>query len=79
MCLQVPGKVIEKNGKDIKVDYDIETRDAIIYDVDCNVGDWVLVVGKFVIEIVPEKIGRKSFSTKKRNFPYSYYAIGYYQ
>lgn len=60
MCLQVPGKVVKIVGDKAIVDYDIEKREAVIADLKPNVGDWVLVVGKFVEEIVPADAGRES-------------------
>ncbi len=54
MCLQVPGKVIRIQGSKALVDYDIEKRTAIIADITPKLNDYVLVVGKFVVDIVPE-------------------------
>ena len=55
MCLQIPGKVIEIKNKIAIIDYDIEKREAAIADIKPNVGDWVLVVGQFIVDIVPEE------------------------
>ncbi len=66
MCLQIPGKVISIKGKKAIIDYDIEKREAVIADISPKEGEWVLVVGKFIVEIVPEKIGRKSLNHWKK-------------
>jgi hydrogenase assembly chaperone HypC/HupF len=60
MCLQIPGKVVKITGNKAIVDYDIEKRTAVIADLKPKVGDWVLVVGKFIEEIVPDDAGRES-------------------
>ena len=66
MCLQVPGKVIEIEGTKAVIDYDIEKREAVIEDVIPKKGDWVLVVGKFIIEIIPEEVGREALNHWKK-------------
>jgi hydrogenase expression/formation protein HypC len=62
MCLQVPGKVIDVKDNIAVIDYDIEQRQAIIADIPVKKGDWALVVGRFVIEKVPESVGRESLN-----------------
>jgi hydrogenase maturation factor len=53
MCLAIPGKIIEKEGKKVKVDYDGDVRDANVIEGDYSVGDFVIVQGHIVIEKVP--------------------------
>ena len=62
MCLQVPGKVVKIVKNKAIVDYDIEKREAVIADVKPKIGDWVLVVGKFIEETVPADVGRESLN-----------------
>ena len=62
MCLQIPGKVISIKGNKAVIDYDIEKREAVIADVKCNKGDYVLVVGQFIVEKVPKCVGIESLA-----------------
>ena len=55
MCLQIPGKVIEVKDNKATIDYDIEKRHAVIADIKPKIGDWVIVVGQFIVDIVPEE------------------------
>ena len=55
MCLQVPGKVIKIEGKKATIDYDIEKKEAVVVDVVPKVGEYVIVVGQFVTDIIPEE------------------------
>jgi hydrogenase assembly chaperone HypC/HupF len=70
MCLQVPGKVIKVEKDTAIVDYDIEKRKVIIADIVPKKGDWVIVVGKFIVEIVPEDSGRESLNHWKKIMNY---------
>jgi len=54
MCLAIPGKVVEKDEKTVVVDYGFEKRKAKTNFITPNIGDYVLVSGGFVIEIVDE-------------------------
>lgn len=53
MCLAIPGKIIEKKGNKVVVDYDSEKREASIMDGEFEVGDYVIVQGKIVVDKVP--------------------------
>ena len=66
MCLQIPGKVIEIKKNKAIIDYDIEKRHAIIVDIKPKVGDWVLVVGQFIVDIVPEENAKLSLEYWKK-------------
>lgn len=66
MCLQIPGKVIEIKKNKVKIDYDIEKRTAVIVDIKPKVGDWVLVVGQFIVDIVPEENAKLSLEHWKK-------------
>ena len=66
MCLQVPGKVIKIDKNKVIVDYDIEKRVALIADIKPQLGDWVIVVGKFIVDIVSEEAGIESLSHWKK-------------
>jgi hydrogenase assembly chaperone HypC/HupF len=66
MCLQIPGKVISLNKSVAVIDYEIEKREALVADVPVNIGDWVIVVGKFIVDIVPEEAAKESLALWKR-------------
>ena len=66
MCLQIPGKVIEIKDNKAIIDYDIEKRAAVIADVKCKKGDWVIVVGRFVVDIIPKNIAKTSLEHWKK-------------
>ncbi len=66
MCLQIPGKVVSVEKNKAVIDYDLEKREAVIADVKCDVGDWVLVVGQFIVEKVPSDVGRESLNQWKK-------------
>ena len=66
MCLQIPGKVIEINENKAVIDYDIEKREAVIVDIKPKLGNWVLVVGQFIVDIVPEENAKLSLEHWKK-------------
>ena len=66
MCLQVPGKVIKVEENKVIIDYDIEKRQALIADIKPKVGDWVIVVGKFIVDLVPEDDAKFSLEHWKK-------------
>lgn len=53
MCLAIPGKIIDKKGDKVIVDYDSEKREAFVIDGEFEVGDFVIVQGKIVVDKVP--------------------------
>jgi len=53
MCLAIPGKIVEKKGKIVIVDYGTEKRKAAIVEGNYRVGDFVIVQGKIVVDKVP--------------------------
>lgn len=55
MCLAVPGKIIEINGNEAIVDYDIEKRKALLLENTFKIGDYVIVQGKTVVQKVEKK------------------------
>ncbi|NQV08488.1 HypC/HybG/HupF family hydrogenase formation chaperone [Candidatus Woesearchaeota archaeon] len=54
MCLAYPGKIVKIDGDMATIDYDTEKRSAKMIDK-FNVGDYVIVQGKIVIQKVPKK------------------------
>ena len=66
MCLQIPGKVIEIKDNKAIIDYDIEKRQSVIVDVKPKLGEWVLVVGQFIVDIVPEENAKLSLEHWKK-------------
>ena len=55
MCLAVPGKVKNVNGKLVTVSYPSEDRDVFSGGVDVEVGDYVLVQMGVIVKKIPEK------------------------
>lgn len=55
MCLAVPGKIVEKIGNKVVVDYGENRVEAGILTGEFKVGDFVIVQGKIVIEKVPDE------------------------
>jgi len=54
MCFAIPGKIIEVKDQEVIVDYSGEKRTArTLFSVE--VGEWVYVSGKIVVEKVPEE------------------------
>lgn len=59
MCLAIPGKIVSKEGSAVMVDYDGDTREASIIDGEFEVGDFVIVQGKIVVDKVPAEQVKK--------------------
>ena len=66
MCLQVPGKVIEIKENKAFIDYGIEKRRAVVADIRPKKGDWVIVMGGFIVDIVPEEDAKLSLGHWKK-------------
>ena len=54
MCVAAPGKVIEINGVNAKIEYSSNITTVNKGIVDCKVGDWVLVQAGLIIQVLPE-------------------------
>ena len=54
MCVAAPGKVIEINGVNEKIEYSSNITTVNKGIVDCKVGDWVLVHAGLIIQVLPE-------------------------
>lgn len=54
MCVAAPGKVIEINGVNAKIEYSSNITTVNKGIVDCKVGDWVLVHAGLIIQVLPE-------------------------
>lgn len=60
MCLAVPGKIIDINGTDAKVDYNGVSKYASLRLVEkAAIGDIVLVHAGFIIEILDKDDGEE--------------------
>lgn len=55
MCLTIPGKIIKIEGDIATLDYGSETRQAKLIEPGFELGDYVLVQAKVVVEKVPEE------------------------
>ncbi len=67
MCLMVPGKVIKIEGDHVTVDYEVEKRKGIVLDMPCKVGDYVLIQGGVVVEIVPKDEAERALKSYKES------------
>ena len=54
MCLSIPGKITEINGKDVIVDYNTEKRKAKTL-LNVEIGDYVIINGGLIIEKIPKE------------------------
>lgn len=54
MCVAAPGKVIEINGVNAKIEYSSNITTVNKGIVECKVGDWVLVHAGLIIQVLPE-------------------------
>lgn len=60
MCLAIPGKIIDINGQDAKIDYNGITKNASIrLAPDAAVGDIVLVHAGFIIQVLDKDDGEE--------------------
>jgi len=59
MCLAIPGKVSEVQGKRIIVDFSGRKAPAQSHFVKVKKGDWVLVFGNYIIEKTTERRARE--------------------
>ncbi|MGM5482504.1 MAG: HypC/HybG/HupF family hydrogenase formation chaperone [Nanobdellota archaeon] len=62
MCLAIPAKILEIDGKKAKVDYGGVKRETQLDFVDANVGDYVLIHAGFAIEVMDEASAMESLS-----------------
>ncbi|MBT5022911.1 HypC/HybG/HupF family hydrogenase formation chaperone [Candidatus Woesearchaeota archaeon] len=64
MCLMIPGKVIMVEDECVIVDYISEQRKVKLLE-NCKPGDYVLVTGGFVVEVIAEDVALKVIETMK--------------
>lgn len=67
MCLAIPGKIKQIDGRSVLVEYPGETRRALVGDEPIKVGDWVMVQMGIVIKILSPteaKIAKKAWMGK---------------
>lgn len=55
MCLAIPAKVMEINGRNAKVDFGGTFRDVNLSLVEAKKGDYVLVHAGYAIQVMDEK------------------------
>jgi hydrogenase expression/formation protein HypC len=64
LCLAIPAKVLEVNGKVAKVDFGQGVaREVNVMLVDAKVGDYVLVHAGYAIEKLDQKAAEESLNT----------------
>ncbi|HOP99881.1 MAG TPA: HypC/HybG/HupF family hydrogenase formation chaperone [Acetivibrio clariflavus] len=59
MCVAVPGKVIELNGKMGKVDFNGNVVEVNVSLVDVEVGSYVLVHAGYAVEVVKRELAEE--------------------
>ncbi|AEV67663.1 HypC/HybG/HupF family hydrogenase formation chaperone [Acetivibrio clariflavus] len=59
MCVAVPGKVIELNGKMGKVDFNGNIVEVNVSLVDVEVGSYVLVHAGYAVEVVKRELAEE--------------------
>ena len=60
MCLAVPGRIIEIEGDNAKIDFGGVTRKANISLIEAEKGDYVIVHAGYAIERLDEEEAKKS-------------------
>ncbi len=67
MCLAVPSKIIEINGKTAKVDVDGVIRETSIMLInDVKIGDYVIVHAGFAINILDEEAALQTLEDMRK-------------
>lgn len=66
MCLAIPGKVKQINGRQVLVEYPMEERTVLNGDEVVQIGDFVLVQMGIIIKKIPEAEAKKSWSAWKK-------------
>lgn len=59
MCVAIPGKVIELNGKMGKVDFNGNIIEVNVSLVDVEVGSFVLVHAGYAVEVVKRELAEE--------------------
>lgn len=59
MCVAIPGKVIELNGKRGKVDFNGNIIEVNVSLVDVKVGSYVLVHAGYAVEVVKRELAEE--------------------
>ena len=55
MCLAIPGKIVKIKGDNATIEYPGQTRDAKIIDGRYNVGDYVFVSAKIIVQKISKE------------------------
>ena len=68
MCLAVPAKVIELDGKKAMVDFGGVRREVDVSLVEAGIGDYVIVHAGFAIQIMDEKQAQETLDAWRQLF-----------
>lgn len=60
MCLAVPAKILEINGKIAKVDFGGLTKEVDVSLVDAKVGQYVIIHAGFAIQVMDEEDAKET-------------------
>lgn len=66
MCLLVPGKIVEINGDEATVDYEVEERKGRLLEKGYEVGDFVLIQGGIVVQKVAKEEAERALESYKK-------------
>ncbi len=67
MCLLVPGKIVEIDGDEATVDYEIEERKGRLLEKGYEVGDFVLIQGGIVVQKVAKEEAERALELYKKS------------
>lgn len=66
MCLAIPGRVKQINGRQVLVEYPMEERTVLNGDEVVKIGDFVLVQMGIILKKIPETEAKKSWDAWKK-------------
>ena len=66
MCLAIPGKIVKVDGNTAVIDYGVKQVLANNSLTNAKVGDYVIISGKFIVQVVPEEEAIKALETWKK-------------
>lgn len=65
MCLAMPGKIVKISGDTATIEYPGQIREAKIIGGEYNIGDYVFVSAKIIVQKIPEEEAQASLKEWK--------------